>query len=76
MVSNPSKMISIVALVTRTNTWVPEPQGANERLDLWHGEAQHQLKFPRSFLLTYIIPNPIRVSTSGVNFEWNVKESV
>jgi len=34
MVPNPSEMISIVALVTRTNMWVLEPRGVNERLDL------------------------------------------
>jgi hypothetical protein len=39
MVPNPNEMISIIALVTRTNVRVLEPRGANERLNPQCGEA-------------------------------------
>ncbi len=65
MVLNPSEMIFITSLVTKTNTRMPKPRSANERLDPQHGEAQHQMKLPQSFVVTNIIPNPIRASTSG-----------
>jgi hypothetical protein len=41
MVPNPNEMISIVALVTRINTWMPKPWGVDEKLDFQCGEAQH-----------------------------------
>jgi hypothetical protein len=46
MVPNPSEMISIVALMTKANTQVPEPKGVNERLDPQHGEVQCQVWLP------------------------------
>jgi hypothetical protein len=46
MVPNPSEMISIVALVTRANVWVPKPQGVDERLDFQPGETQRQMWLP------------------------------
>jgi len=62
MVPNPNKMISTIALVTGASTWVLEPQGVDERLNPQCGEAQHQMRVPRSFVLTNTIPNPIAVS--------------
>jgi hypothetical protein len=40
-----------------------EPEGVDERLNLQHGEAQHHVCFPRSFVLTSIVPNPTGVLT-------------
>jgi hypothetical protein len=65
MVPNPSEMISIIALVTRVSTQMPEPRGVDERLDPWCGEAQHQVLLPLSFVLIDTNPNPIGASTSG-----------
>jgi hypothetical protein len=41
IIPNPNEMISIIAPMIRVNTQVPKPRGANERLDLRHGEVQH-----------------------------------
>jgi hypothetical protein len=39
MVPNLSEMVSISTPMTRINVWVPEPQGANEKLDPQHGDV-------------------------------------
>jgi hypothetical protein len=46
MVSNVSKMISTIGLMTRASAWVLEPQGIDEILDLQCGEAHHQVQPP------------------------------
>jgi hypothetical protein len=40
MVPNFSETISTVAPLTRASMRMPKPQGPNEILDPWHGEAQ------------------------------------
>jgi hypothetical protein len=39
MVLNPNGMISTIAPMTKTSVQVPKSQGANEKLDPYHGET-------------------------------------
>jgi hypothetical protein len=67
MVSNPSEMILTTTLVTRASACVLKPQGVDKILDPQHGEAQHQVWLPHSFVLTNTIPNPMGALTSRVS---------
>jgi hypothetical protein len=49
----------------KVNGHVPEPWGANERLDLQHGKFQRQIQLQESFVLTNTIPNPLGAPTFG-----------
>jgi hypothetical protein len=51
--------------MTKVNANVLKPRGANERLDPQHGEVQHHVCFPQSYVFTNTIPNPMGASTSS-----------
>jgi hypothetical protein len=65
MVPNPNEMISTAIPMTRTSTQMLEPRSADKRLDPKHGEAQHQVWLPQSFMLIDTISNPIGTSILG-----------
>jgi hypothetical protein len=60
--------VLIATPITRASARMQEPRGVNERLDPRHGEAQHQVHLPQSFMLTDTIhtfldtSNPKRAS--------------